>query len=106
MLHKTLEGLKYKHSSAFLCFSGNARKMAHCTSHCTNHLFFNLQLLFFILIPMDKKDIKDKMPAPYETQGMQAFFVMGQNRDENGHKCSPGASGHKESADPSGPALA
>lgn len=38
------------------------------------------------------------MPAPYDTQGLQAFFFMGQNKDENGHKYSSGisAAGKKE----------
>ena len=107
MLHKTLEGLKYKHSSAFLCFIRKVLKTAYCTSNCTSQQNTGHQLLLFTLIPMDKKDIKDNMPAPYETQGLQAFFIMGQNRDENGHKCSPGASatGHRRSAMPYSTAL-
>ena len=54
----------------------------------------------------DKKDIKDNMPAPYETQGLQVFSILGQNRDENGHKYSPGtsAAGQKRSAMPYGTA--
>ena len=35
MLHKTLECLQIKRSSAFLCPALNALKMAHCSSNCS-----------------------------------------------------------------------
>ena len=82
MLHKTLEGLKYKHSSAFLFFCRKAQKTAYCTSNCTSQLIFGHQLLFSRLILRDKKDKRTKYPQAQAQQGLRAFFDFGTKWDK------------------------